>query len=202
MTPTPPSLANWPPRSTRLTTPSSPDRALTVAAREGRTRSTSPRRRFAFDLTGDNRTVLIVLRKFYYTPLNVADLRPRRSAVCLSVFYQNANRLLDVPKLGPVRSTQGGAALSRRRNIPLPTRGISTHRERKLPPPFGPASSSSELPQMGPKSTRPARRNDDSHPVLTRRRRRGYTPARSFGSAARPPAGPATRCSQTLRPGV
>jgi hypothetical protein len=137
-----PQLANWP------TTVSPAERArylsfiapITVPAREvANTFNISPRAGFAFDLTGDNRTVLkSYYGRFYFNSADqLADLEnPVGNARLRYQFLdQNGNRLLDGPQeLGLWRSTQGGAGfVSVDDNIKRPySQEFSTHLEREI----------------------------------------------------------------------
>ncbi len=98
----------------------------------------SPRAGFAYDLTGDNRTVLKgYYGRFYF---NSADEVANRENPVGSVRlrYQfldlNGNRLLDGPQeLGAFRSTQGTAAIEVDDNIKRPySQELSTHLEREI----------------------------------------------------------------------
>ena len=112
----------------------------TVAAREvARTFNWSPRAGFAYDLTGDNRTVLkAYYGRFYFNSADtLADLEnPVGNARLRYQFLDaNGNRLLDGPQeLGLFRSTQGGAGfVSVDDNIKRPySQEISTHFEREI----------------------------------------------------------------------
>jgi hypothetical protein len=139
-----PQLANWP------ATLNPTERARyfnfiapqNVAARDvARTFNWSPRIGFAYDLTGDNRTVLkAYYGRFYF---NSADLladqeNPVGNARLRYQFLDaNGNRLLDGPQeLGLFRSTQGGAGfVDVDDNLVRPySQEISTHFERELTP--------------------------------------------------------------------
>jgi hypothetical protein len=139
-----PQLANWP------TTLNPNERARyfgfiapqTVAAREvARTFNWAPRVGFAYDLSGDNRTVLKgYYGRFYFNSADtIADLEnPVGNARLRYQFLdQNGNRLLDGPQeLGLFRSTQGGAGfVSVDDNINRPySQEISGHLEREILP--------------------------------------------------------------------
>ena len=134
-------LANWP--SDLNPTERARYQALiapvSVAGREvASTFDVSPRAGFAYDLTGDNRTVLKgYYGRFYF---NSADEVANRENPVGSVRlrYQfldlNANRLLDGPQeLGAFRSTQGTAAIEVDDNIKRPySQELSTHLEREI----------------------------------------------------------------------
>ena len=137
-----PQLANWP------ATLNPAERARyfgfieprTVAAREvASTFNVAPRIGFAFDLSGDNRTVLKgYYGRFYFNSADtLADLEnPVGNARLRYQFLDlNGNRLLDGPQeLGLFRSTQGGAGfVSVDDNIRRPySQEISTHIEREI----------------------------------------------------------------------
>jgi hypothetical protein len=112
----------------------------TVTAREvARTFNVAPRAGFAYDLTGDNRTVLKgYYGRFYYNSADtLANLEnPVGNARLRYQFLDaNGNRLLDGPQeLGLFRSTQGGAGfVSVDDNIERPySQEVSTHLEREL----------------------------------------------------------------------
>jgi hypothetical protein len=137
-----PQLANWP----ETLNPSERARYLgfiaprTVAARDvARTFNVSPRIGFAFDLTGDNRTVIkAYYGRFYFNSADtIADLEnPVGNARLRYQFLdQNGNRLLDGPQeLGLWRSTQGGAGfVDVDDNLRRPySQEISTHFEREI----------------------------------------------------------------------
>jgi hypothetical protein len=137
-----PQLANWP----ATVNPAERTRYMSfiapqsVTAREvARTFNVAPRAGFAYDLTGDNRTVLKgYYGRFYY---NSADLladfeNPVGNARLRYQFLDlNGNRLLDGPQeLGAFRSTQGGAGfVSVDDNIRRPySQELSSHLEREL----------------------------------------------------------------------
>jgi hypothetical protein len=111
-----------------------------VAAREvSRTLNIAPRAGFAYDLTGDNRTVLkAYYGRFYFNSADtLADLE--NSVGNARLRYQfldaNGNLLLDGPQeLGLFRSTQGGAGfVNVDDNIQRPySQEISTHFEREI----------------------------------------------------------------------
>ena len=137
-----PVLANWPAtvnpaERTRYQSFIAP---VTVAAREvSRSNSVSPRLGFAYDLTGDNRTVLkgFAGRYYFNSADTLADLEnPVGSARMRYQFLdQNGNRLLDGPQeLGLFRSTQGGAGfVSVDDNIKRPyAQELSGHLEREI----------------------------------------------------------------------
>ena len=135
-------LANWP------ATVNPAERAryqalmapVTVAAREvSRAQSVSPRIGFAYDLTGDNRTVLkgFAGRYYFNSADTLADLEnPVGSSRLRYQFLdQNGNRLLDGPQeLGLFRSTQGGGgAVNVDDNIKRPySQELSAHLEREI----------------------------------------------------------------------
>ena len=137
-----PQLANWP------TTLNPAERTRyfnfiaprTVEAREvARTFNWSPRIGFAYDLTGDNRTVVkAYYGRFYFNSADtIADLEnPVGNARLRYQFLdQNGNRLLDGPQeLGVWRSTQGGAGfVDVDDNLRRPySQEISTHFEREI----------------------------------------------------------------------
>jgi len=137
-------LANWP------ATVNPAERAryqalmapVTVAARTVSTaHSVSPRVGFAYDLTGDNRTVLkgFAGRYYFNSADTLADLEnPVGSSRLRYQFLdQNGNRLLDGPQeLGLFRSTQGGGgAVNVDDNIERPySQELSTHFEREITP--------------------------------------------------------------------
>jgi hypothetical protein len=137
-----PQLANWP----ATVNPAERQRYMnfiasrTVEAREvARTFNWSPRVGFAFDLTGDNRTVLkAYYGRFYFNSADtMADLEnPVGNARLRYQFLDaNGNRLLDGPtELGLFRSTQGGAGfVNVDDNIRRPySQEISTHLEREV----------------------------------------------------------------------
>jgi hypothetical protein len=137
-----PQLASWP----ATVNPAERQRYLnfiaerTVAEREvARTMNWSPRVGFAFDLTGDNRTVLKgYYGRFYFNSADtMADLEnPVGSARLRYQFVDaNGNRLLDGPtELGLFRSTQGGAGfVNVDDDIQRPySQEISTHLEREV----------------------------------------------------------------------
>jgi outer membrane receptor protein involved in Fe transport len=137
-----PQLANWP----VTVNPAERTRYLnfiapqTVAAREvARTFNWSPRIGFAYDLTGDNRSVVkAYYGRFYFNSADtIADLEnPVGSARLRYQFLDaNGNRLLDGPQeLGLWRSTQGGAGfVNVDDNIRRPySQEISTHFEREI----------------------------------------------------------------------
>ena len=136
-------LANWPvdlnpterARYLGLIAPAS------VSGREvAQTFNIAPRVGFAYDLFGDNRTVLKgYYGRFYY---NSADEVANRENPVGSVRlrYQfldaNGNRILDGPQeLGLYRSTQGTAAIEVADDIKRPySQEISTHLEREIVP--------------------------------------------------------------------
>ena len=135
-------LANWdasinPAERARYLAFTSP---VSVAAREvSRSNSISPRVGFAYDLTGDNRTVVKAFAGRYY--FNSADTlanqeNPVGSARLRYQFVdQNGNRLLDGPQeLGLFRSTQGGAGfVDVDDNIKRPySQELSGHLEREI----------------------------------------------------------------------
>jgi hypothetical protein len=137
-----PQLANWPAtlnpaERTRYFNFIAP---TTVEARDvARTFNVSPRVGFAFDLTGDNRTVAkAYYGRFYFNSADtIADLEnPVGNARLRYQFLdQNGNRLLDGPQeLGLWRSTQGGAGfVSVDDNLRRPySQEISTHLEREI----------------------------------------------------------------------
>ena len=99
----------------------------------------APRVGFAYDLTGDNRTVLKgYYGRFYFNSADtLADLEnPVGSARLRYQFLDaNGNRLLDGPQeLGLFRSTQGGAGfVNVDDNIKRPySQELSTHLEREI----------------------------------------------------------------------
>ena len=134
-------LTNWP------TTVNAAERAryqafiapVTVAAREvASTQSVSPRVGLAYDLTGDNRTVLkAYFGRFYF---NSADTLsdPENPVGSARLRYQfldlNGNRLLDGPQeLGAYRSTEGTSATEVADDIRRPySQEFSTHLEREI----------------------------------------------------------------------
>jgi hypothetical protein len=137
-----PQLANWP------TTLNPAERAryfgfiapTSAEAREvARTFNVSPRIGFAFDLTGDNRTVVKgYYGRFYFNSADtIADLEnPVGNARLRYQFLDsNGNRLLDGPEeLGLFRSNQGGAGfvdVDDDLNRPY-SQEISTHFEREI----------------------------------------------------------------------
>jgi hypothetical protein len=104
-----------------------------------RSNSVSPRIGFAYDLTGDNRTVVKGFAGLYYfnSADTLADLEnPIGSARLRYQFLdQNGNRLLDGPQeLGAFRSTQGGAGfVDVDDNIKRPhSQEVSAHLEREI----------------------------------------------------------------------
>jgi Carboxypeptidase regulatory-like domain len=115
---------------------------VTVSARTVATaQSVSPRLGFAYDLTGDNRTVLkgFAGRYYFNSADTLADLEnPVGSSRLRYQFLdQNGNRLLDGPQeLGLFRSTQGGGgAVNVDDNIERPySQELSTHLEREITP--------------------------------------------------------------------
>jgi outer membrane receptor protein involved in Fe transport len=137
-----PQLANWP------ATLNPTERArymgfiapITVAEREvARTFNIAPRAGFAYDLTGDNRTVVkMYYGRFYFNSADtLADLEnPVGNARLRYQFLDsNGNRLLDGPQeLGLFRSTQGGAGfVNVDDDIKRPySQEISTHIEREV----------------------------------------------------------------------
>jgi hypothetical protein len=137
-----PQLANWPAdfnpveraRYMNLIAP------RTVEAREvARTFNFAPRAGFAYDLTGDNRTVLKgYYGRFYFNSADqVADLEnPVGNARLRYQFLDlNGNRLLDGPQeLGLFRQTLGGAGfVDVDDDIRRPySQEISTHLEREI----------------------------------------------------------------------
>ena len=137
-----PQLANWP------ATVNPAERARyfgfiaprTVEARVvADTFNVAPRAGFAFDLTGDNRTVIKgYYGRFYFNSADtLADLEnPVGNARLRYQFLDlNGNRLLDGPtELGVFRSTQGGAGfVNVDDNIRRPySQEVSTHFEREL----------------------------------------------------------------------
>ena len=135
-------LANWdaslnPAERARYMSFISP---VTVQAREvSRSNSVSPRIGFAYDLTGDNRTVLkgFAGRYYFNSADTLADLEnPVGSSRLRYQFLdQNGNRLLDGPQeLGLFRSTQGGAGnVNVDDNIKRPySQELSAHIEREI----------------------------------------------------------------------
>jgi hypothetical protein len=137
-----PMLANWdasinPAERARYTSFMAP---VTVAAREvSRSNSVSPRIGFAYDLTGDNRTIVkgFAGRYYFNSADTLADLEnPVGSARLRYQFLdQNGNRLLDGPQeLGLFRSTQGGAGfVGVDDNIKRPySQEVSGHLEREI----------------------------------------------------------------------
>jgi len=127
-------LAGWTdPRYLALIAPT------TVAAREvARTFNLSPRIGLAYDLTGDNRTVLkAYFGRFYF---NSADTLANNENPVGSVrlryqfLDQNGNRILDGPsELGAFRSTQATAGADVDDNIKRPySQELSTHLEREI----------------------------------------------------------------------
>jgi hypothetical protein len=137
-----PQLANWP----ATLNPAERTRYLgfiaprTVEAKDvARTFNVSPRVGFAFDLTGDNRTVAkAYYGRFYFNSADtIADLEnPVGNARLRYQFLDaNGNRLLDGPQeLGLWRSTQGGAGfVDVDDNLRRPySQEISTHLEREI----------------------------------------------------------------------
>jgi hypothetical protein len=137
-------LANWDPafnpteraRYMALIAP------VSVAARTVSTaNSVSPRIGVAYDLTGDNRTVLkgFAGRYYFNSADTLADLEnPVGSSRLRYQFLdQNGNKLLDGPQeLGLFRSTQGGGgAVNVDDNIKRPySQEISGHVEREITP--------------------------------------------------------------------
>ena len=137
-----PQLANWP------TTLNPTERAryfnliapVTVQAREvASTFNVAPRAGFAFDLTGDNRTVVkMYYGRFYFNSADtLADLEnPVGNARLRYQFLDaNGNRLLDGPQeLGLFRQALGGAGtVDVDDNIKRPfSQEISTHFEREI----------------------------------------------------------------------
>ncbi len=140
-----PALANWTDARYQSFVAPRTVAATTVA----RTHDFSPRVGFAYDLTGDNRTVV----KAYFgqsrwnsadtlsdleNPVGVARLRyafVSCSATVTTNCDLNGNRLLDSPaELGAFNSTQGGAGFVRiDRNINRPLNNeLSTNLEREL----------------------------------------------------------------------
>jgi len=137
-------LANWDPsinpaERTRYMNFIAP---VSVEAREvSRSNSLSPRVGFAYDLTGDNRTVVkgFAGRYYFNSADTLADLEnPVGSARLRYQFLdQNGNRLLDGPQeLGLFRSTQGGAGfVNVDDNIKRPySQELSGHLEREITP--------------------------------------------------------------------
>ena len=112
---------------------------VSVTARDvARTFNISPRAGFAYDLTGDNRTVVkAYVGRFYF---NSADTLANSENPVGSqrLRYQfldlNGNRLLDGPQeLGAYRSTQGTAAIEVDDNINRPySQEASAHLEREI----------------------------------------------------------------------
>jgi len=137
-----PQLANWP----ADVNPAERARymgfiaPITVQAREvANTFNIAPRAGFAYDLTGDNRTVLkMYYGRFYFNSADtLADQEnPVGNARLRYQFLDaNGNRLLDGPQeLGLWRSTQGGAGfVNVDDNIKRPfSQEISTHFEREI----------------------------------------------------------------------
>jgi len=137
-----PQLANWP------TTLNPTERAryfnliapVTVQAREvASTFNVAPRAGFAYDLTGDNRTVVkMYYGRFYFNSADtLADLEnPVGNARLRYQFLDaNGNRLLDGPQeLGLFRQALGGAGtVDVDDNIKRPfSQEISTHFEREI----------------------------------------------------------------------
>jgi hypothetical protein len=137
-----PVLANWPvnlnpaerARYLAFTSP------VSVQAREvARTFNVSPRAGFAYDITGDNRTVLkgYYGRFFFNSADTLSDLEnPVGNARLRYQFLDlNGNRLLDGPQeLGAFRSTQGGAGfVNVDDDIRRPySQELSTHMEREF----------------------------------------------------------------------
>ncbi len=115
---------------------------VSVAAREvSRANSLSPRVGFAYDLTGDNRTVVkgFAGRYYFNSADTLADLENPVGSVRLRYQFldQNGNRLLDGPQeLGLFRSTQGGGgAVDVDDNIKRPySQEVSGHIEREITP--------------------------------------------------------------------
>jgi len=113
---------------------------VNVAAREvSNSNNISPRVGFAYDLTGDNRTVVkgFAGRYYFNSADTLADLEnPVGSARLRYQFLdQNGNRLLDGPQeLGLWRSTQGGAGfVNVDDNIKRPySQELSGHLEREI----------------------------------------------------------------------
>jgi outer membrane receptor protein involved in Fe transport len=137
-----PQLANWP----ATVNPTERARYLafiapvTVGARDvSRTFNVSPRVGFAYDLTGDNRTVLkAYFGRFYFNSADdISDLENPVGNARLRYQFRdlNGNRLLDGPQeLGLFRSTQGGAGfVDVDDNLTRPSsQEISTHVEREI----------------------------------------------------------------------
>ena len=134
-------LANWPAdlnptERTRYLNLIAP---VSVAGREvARTFNISPRLGFAYDLSGDNRTVLKgYFGRFYYNSADeVANRENPVGSVRLRYQFldQNGNRHLDGPQeLGAFRSTQGTAAIEVDDDINRPySQEISSHLEREI----------------------------------------------------------------------
>jgi len=135
-------LANWPAdvnpaERARYQSFISP---LTVEAREvSRTFNVSPRAGFAYDLTGDNRTVLKgYFGRFYFNSADtLADQENPVGSARLRYQFRdlNGNLLLDGPQeLGVFRSTQGGAGfVNVDDNIKRPySQELSGHLEREI----------------------------------------------------------------------
>jgi hypothetical protein len=137
-----PQLANWP----ADVNPAERARYLsfiaprTVQAEEvSRTFNVSPRAGFAFDLTGDNRTVLKgYYGRFYFNSADTlaGEENPVGNARLRYQFLDsNGNRVLDGPQeLGLFRSTEGGAGFVEvDDNIRRPySQELSTHLEREI----------------------------------------------------------------------
>jgi hypothetical protein len=127
-------LAGWTdPRYVALIAP------VSVQAKEvARTFNVSPRVGLAYDLTGDNRTVLkAYFGRFYFNSADtLADRENPVGSTRLRYQFldQNGNRLLDGPsELGAFRSTQGTASIEVDDNIQRPySQEFSTHLEREI----------------------------------------------------------------------